>query len=831
MRRAQGLAQWLAAAGCAISLIGPLASCEQRPALAQPVEPAPLVLRERLMEGRAQLEVDPEYVERPFRGLVRYRVGTDVRGESIPGTYVASLFARSEPSVFDIRRAWLLRGKTRVVVSRLAVAAGDALAFSLGRLEPVLARGELRPDCSLVIDVRDERGGALLHERIPLGADLDSRWRERHVSLEGAAGHTVDVEARLDGFWCSSDDHVLLGDLQLGSHAPARSERPNVLVIWVDKLRADLANPETGIPGHMPFLHELTRKGVLFTHARSSSNNTFQSTVQALTSDPNAQAISGERFTTNLAAPMGIPSLPGVLGVAGYHTTCLGANIHIARVPDGAARRQVDLGFDRCTIDYRAIEGDNDDARIEREQFLPWLERETREPFYLNLHYDGAHEPYPKVDRRHLPANFNRYLERGQGDPQAALYLYKAELFDAVLRDTFGELERRGLLERTLVVVASDHGSTLGADHRYFAYGRFHDLRVTHAGGLYDEQVRTLLLFVHPTLTPAQRHENVGLLDLAPTILDFVGVASPTSFAGRSRIGALLGGPALTDAPLYLGKDQENMYGLVEPPYKYLYWLKPQERWPIDPSYVPGWELNKVDDKNHDRFLEQLKRYRQQGVPIGDPQFVEEELFDLEADPRELNNIVAARPEVARAMRARLEKLIVNQDFAEWALDEARETLAFASPERAVYEGTVESDGPLKLSNPLPGCDPWLAERRDTNTIHFRCGAASQLSGLTFYRRAQAELRVSVRRDGVPLSARDFFLGPDGLPTPGLVQRADAVVIPASAQPAVSMRTPEIVPTRDRGAFLFRQLRPAGADEDVGRSELNRAFAAWGYRQ
>jgi hypothetical protein len=57
------------------------------------------------------------------------------------------------------------------------------------------------------------------------------------------------------------------------------------------------------------------------------------------------------------------------------------------------------------------------------------------------------------------------------------------------------------------------------------------------------------------------------------------------------------------------------------------------------------------------------------------------------------------------------------------------------------------------------------------------------------------------------------------------------VVIAPSAQPAISPRTPEVIPTRDRGVFLYRQLAPAGADEGAGRSELNRAFAAWGYRQ
>ena len=815
----------------AVAAVAP--GCSEPPAPAAPAPSSePRVLRERLMEGAAELVLDPAYVDRPFRGLVRYRVGADVYGRTIPNSYVASLYDKSEPSMFDTRRTWLLRGETRVHIPRLDLREGDELGFSLGRLEPVLPRGGLRPECSLAIEVSDEAGGRLLRHELPLRAGAASRWNEHRVPLGSAAGHAVSIDISLAGYWCSSDDHALLGDLQLfGRAAPAAPEKPNVLLIWVDKLRADIANPETGLPGHMPFLHELVKKGVLFSEARSNSSNTFRATVQSLLSDPNSEALAGEHFTSGLAAPLGIPSLPSVLADAGYHTTCLGANVHISRVPDGAARAQVDVGFDRCSIDYRAIPGEDDDARILAEQVVPWLEPPPAEPFFLNLHFDGAHEPYPVVNRKNPPANFARYLERGKGDPQAALYLYKAELFDRTLERTFAELEERGLLERTLVIVASDHGGTLGPDHRFFMFGRYVDIRATHAGGLYDEQVRVLLWFSHPRLTPAVRRENVELIDVAPTILDFLGLPVPTQFVGRSRLAALLGGAALPERPMFFAKEREYLYGWFDPPYKYLYWLKPQERWPIAPDYVPGWDLNKVDDKNHARFVRQIAAYRKKGMPIGDPQLVVSELFDVSQDPRELHDLVAEKPELARSFQERLERSILNQRVPEYALDEARETLAFASPGRTLYEGTIESDGPLKLSTPLAGCDPWHVERRDLNTIAFRCGAGPQLAGVTFYRRNQAELRLRVRRDGVALGIRDYYLGADGLPARALSLSGDAVVVPASAQPRVSARAPELVAERDRGAFLYRQLGAAGAGDDAGQGELNRAFAAWGYRQ
>lgn len=215
-----------------------------------------------------------------------------------------------------------------------------------------------------------------------------------------------------------------------------------------------------------------------------------------------------------------------------------------------------------------------------------------------------------------------------------------------------------------------------------------------------------------------------------------------------------------------------------------------------------------MHDKDHDLFVQLIQRYRRRGMPIGEPRFVGSELFAVSADPREVVELSAARPELASEFQARVEKQMLNQRLPEYALDEAREMEAFVSPSPALFEGTIESDGPLELSSPLPGCDPWLAQRRDDNTIEFRCGAPRpRWVDVLPPSPGRASLQHPLRRR----AARAPRLLP-GCRRPSVAGAGDG----ARAR---------------SGRFVYRQLRPAGADEDVGQGELNRAFAAWGYRQ
>src|SRR5262249_42530025 len=96
---------------------------------------------------------------------------------------------------------------------------------------------------------------------------------------------------------------------------------------------------------------------------------------------------------------------------------------------------------------------------------------------------------------------------------------------DRCLGELFAALHRRGLLDRTLVIVTADHGEELG-EHNLFEHGE----------SLYRPEIRVPLLIVSPSgdRSPQVVPETVSLRDLPATIVDLAGLGARAPFPGRS---------------------------------------------------------------------------------------------------------------------------------------------------------------------------------------------------------------------------------------------------------------------------------------------------------
>ena len=179
---------------------------------------------------------------------------------------------------------------------------------------------------------------------------------------------------------------------------------------------------------------------------------------------------------------------------------------------------------------------------------LDWIAADSSRPFFLALWTIQEHHPY-LVEGVEEPlvagdANLNRYLN--------------------ALRETdrmLGNLERslaeRGLADSTLIVVTGDHGEAFG-EHGVKFHGR----------SLYDEEVRVPLVLRHPLLDGhAGRVPTVGQqIDLAPTVLDLLGVAVPEAWQGLSLFAADRPGRA------YLANVfEDTLLGLVDGDRKYVF--------------------------------------------------------------------------------------------------------------------------------------------------------------------------------------------------------------------------------------------------------------------
>jgi arylsulfatase A-like enzyme len=338
---------------------------------------------------------------------------------------------------------------------------------------------------------------------------------------------------------------------------------PNVVLVSVDTLRADALGAYGG-PVATPAFDGLARDGVLFAQAIAPAPQTAPS---------HATLFTGQEVLHHGSVRNGVPldeaaeTLAEILRGAGYATAAFvscfvlddrfgwaqGFDVYESKFPKRGETMRHRGGlwekFDFEGFDRRAGQTN---ARA-----LPWL-ASARSPFFLFVHYFDPHAPYtgPPAFMAKVPRAFARReaadridglqvampsISRDQLEHILRSYQAEVLLVDRALGALLAALDARGLRNRTLVVVAADHGEGLGQ------HGT-----LDHAPNLYEEQVRVPLLLRWPgEITAGQRiGEPVGLVDVAPTIAELAGVTFTEEPDGRSLTAALKAGAVRDSRPI-----------------------------------------------------------------------------------------------------------------------------------------------------------------------------------------------------------------------------------------------------------------------------------------
>ncbi len=354
---------------------------------------------------------------------------------------------------------------------------------------------------------------------------------------------------------CSTEDH----DVDPAPTASATDARPNLLVVCIDTLRAD----RLGFMGYerptSPFLDELAGAGHVFTSAFSTYPRTPTSIASLFTSlyptthgtieRPNlplATTTFAERFSAagwSTAAVVTNPHLsPGLGFDQGFDSYVYLSGPHAKSQPrsdalaDGRTPSSPDVRYARSEGALYYARGDGVNAAA-----LDWLDEPRDTPFLLYLHYMDVHNPYvspaPYQDMFVTSRARDLYC-KGTPPPDVevtdadvefmgAIYDGQVRYVDELLRELFTQLERRGVLDDTLLVFTSDHGDEL------FEHGGF-----GHGTTLYDELIHVPLLVWAPGTVPPGRTDGVvSLLDVSPTLAELYGLppGSATSPDGRLR--------------------------------------------------------------------------------------------------------------------------------------------------------------------------------------------------------------------------------------------------------------------------------------------------------
>jgi arylsulfatase A-like enzyme len=141
---------------------------------------------------------------------------------------------------------------------------------------------------------------------------------------------------------------------------------------------------------------------------------------------------------------------------------------------------------------------------------------------------------YAHINDTHAP-----YALGGDRGAPFQRYARALTLVDAQLGRLLEAVEAQGLGPRTYVIVTADHGEAFG-EHR----------RMAHGNSLYQEIAHVPLVIRGPGIAPATVATRVSLIDLGPTILDLFGLPTPAAFMGESLLPALAGQPFAPTRPI-----------------------------------------------------------------------------------------------------------------------------------------------------------------------------------------------------------------------------------------------------------------------------------------
>lgn len=380
-----------------------------------------------------------------------------------------------------------------------------------------------------------------------------------------------------------------------------------VILISIDTLRADHLSSYGYQAIKTPEIDAYAQNGTLFTQAACQIPLTLPSHASLFTSTypfENGVEENAERV------PAGVVTLASVLRSHGYQTGAFIGSVFLER------QFGLDPGFDEYDSPFNFSAGsrisgsmifaggpqnpysvrEKRDGALVVSATLHWLAAHHGEPVFAFVHLFDVHEPYS------IPADVAR--QRG-----ISRYDAQIEYVDGVLGLFRKRLQASGWWDRSLVILVSDHGESLG-EHGEKSHGYF----------IYQSTLWVPLMFHWPTgapAYPARVSQPAGLIDVAPTVLDFLHLPATPSFQGQSLL------PDLKSGGYAHAVFSESVYT----------------------RDAFGWAPL--------RSL-RLGRYKYIAAPKA-------ELYDLQQDPEEQTNLVGKNPAEAQELRIKLEKLVAQR--------------------------------------------------------------------------------------------------------------------------------------------------------------------------
>ena len=425
----------------------------------------------------------------------------------------------------------------------------------------------------------------------------------------------------------------------------AAPPRPNIVLISLDTVRSDYIGCYAEGVAATPAIDRIAREGVRYRRAISSSPWTLPAHASLFSGRP----VSGHGARYDPDAEFGVswhrvsvmsdevPTMAELLTAAGYHSAGVASVVWL----------KPEFGLARGFVEYAA---DADDAagvpadRVTDRAIELIRGRPTDRPLFLFVHYFDAHSPYAPpaphrpagaLDEEGSVTEVEMRVNAGGGEirPEEReklerMYEGEIEFIDAQIARIWGELEAAGIYDETWIIVTADHGESFG-DHDFYGHGL-----VT-----WDDVLSVPLVMKLPDrLSDRARagtvvETTVQPAELLATLLGALRLDIPPGAVGRNLL------PRGSDR---LGRREQPV---VAEAYRNLSMIRRfGARWNRDERalYLGGEKLVRRSD----------------GTVA---------LYDLDADPRELENLAGRRLERVDEMQALLDSWLKSASAAGFA--------------------------------------------------------------------------------------------------------------------------------------------------------------------
>lgn len=436
---------------------------------------------------------------------------------------------------------------------------------------------------------------------------------------------------------------ALLASCGPGERTPDVHRGLNLLLVSLDTTRADHLTCYGGAEGTTPHLDALAADGIRFERALATAGLTPMSHASMLTGrNPYAHGLRVFFGDLDHSLPRDVPSLPELLGHLGWSTAAF-----VSAYPVSQA-----FGLDRgyqtfsSSVDDRIETLDPSqsqrperfwsDAASNRTQrrsdattdaALTWLEEHAETgPWHLWVHYFDVHDfslVPPLAYAREKGVTYTPELPPTSVPAREAMYDFELEYMDGQFGRLIEWLQSTGQYEDTVIIVVADHGQGLEDGLKRHGWPS-HRL-------LYDWSIHVPLLLRLPESVAAALPlpergrvipEQVRTIDLLPTVLELFDLPPPEGIEGRSLMTLLRG-------------------ELDEPRTAYADALNLQER------YV---KIEALPERQRDDLYAVVEERWKLIWHRSQPE--RSELYDLEADPLELVNVLQEHPEEVERLRS-----------------------------------------------------------------------------------------------------------------------------------------------------------------------------------